>query len=106
MPMSEEFDERKRSGQPAPLGDVFKRLLKAYQLEGKYNEMEVLGQWEELMGKAVALRTTGLKIEHKVLHISLNSSVMREELKYGKEVIIQRINQAAGKVIIEDVWFT
>jgi hypothetical protein len=31
---------------------------------------------------------------------------MREELKYGKSVIIQRVNEYAGKEIITDVWFS
>jgi hypothetical protein len=30
---------------------------------------------------------------------------MREELQYGKEIIIQRVNQTAGQKIIDDVFF-
>ena len=99
------FNDRMRSGESAPLKDVFDRILKAYQWDKKYNELEVLGQWEEMMGKAVAMRTTKLHIENRVLFIELNSSVMREELQYGKEVIIQRVNQTAGQKIIDDVFF-
>jgi hypothetical protein len=58
-----------------------------------------------MMGKAVALRTTKLKIQDKILRITLNSSVMRDELQHGKQVIIERVNQTAGFQIIEDVWF-
>lgn len=105
MDNKKRFDERKRSGDSTPLSDVFHRILKAYQWDGKYDELEVLGQWEEMMGKAVAFRTTKLQIQNRVLFIELNSSVMREELQYGKEVIIQRVNQTAGKSIIDDVWF-
>jgi hypothetical protein len=35
----------------------------------------------------------------------MDSSVMREELSYGKDVIIQRVNEKAGAEIITDVWF-
>ena len=99
------FDDRMRSGESAPLKDVFDRILKAYQWDKKYNELEVLSQWEEMMGKAVAIRTTRLYIENRVLFVELNSSVMREELQYGKEIIIQRVNQTAGQKIIDDVFF-
>ncbi len=105
MSDKERFDDRKRSGDSAPLGDVFSKILKAYQWDKKYNELEVLGKWEEMMGKAVAMRTTKLHIENRILFIELNSSVMREELQYGKEVIIQRVNETAGSKIIDDVWF-
>lgn len=94
-----------RSGESAPLKDVFDRILKAYQWDKKYNELEVLSKWEEMMGKAVAMRTTKIFIENRVLFIELNSSVMREELQYGKEVIIHRVNETAGQKIIDDVWF-
>lgn len=100
-----DWDERKRSGNTAPMKEVFDRLMKAYQLHGKMHELEVLDKWEEMMGKAVALRTTELKIKDRVLHLSLNSSVMREELLHGKQVIIERVNQTAGKQLIVDVWF-
>lgn len=99
------FDDRKRSGDSTPLGDVFHKILKAYSWDKKYNELEVLGKWEEMMGKAVAMRTTKLEIQNRILFLTLNSSVMREELQYGKEVIIQRVNETAGSKIIDDVWF-
>ena len=105
MEKDQKFDDRKRTGDSTPLQDVFARILKAYQWDRKYDELEVLSKWEEMMGKAVAHRTTRLFIENRVLVIELNSSVMREELKFGKEVILQRVNQTAGKSIIDDVWF-
>ncbi len=99
------FDDRMRTGESAPLQDVFSRILKAYQWDKKYDELEVLAKWEEMMGKAVAQRTTRLSVQNRVLIIELNSSVMREELQFGKDVILQRVNQTAGKSIIDDVWF-
>jgi hypothetical protein len=32
--------------------------------------------------------------------------VMRDELSQGKSIIIQRINETAGCVMISDVWFS
>lgn len=101
-----EWNEQKRSGEPTPMSEVVDKLLRAYQLKGKMVELDVLNRWEEMMGKAVAIRTTDLQIREKVLYITLNSSVMRDELQHGKEVIKERVNQLAGFRIIEDVWFS
>jgi len=101
-----EWNENKRSGESTPMSEVVDKLLRAYQLKGKMTELDVLNHWEEMMGKAVAMRTTDLKIREKILYISLNSSVMRDELLHGKQVIIERVNQQAGFRIIEDVWFS
>lgn len=100
-----EWDERKRSGNAQPMKELVDKLMSAYQLQGKMTEMEVLSKWEEMMGKAVAIRTTNLQIRHGVLIVALNSSVMRDELLHGKQIIIQRVNETAGKQIIHDVWF-
>lgn len=99
------MNEKERSSNFKPLGDIVDRLMKAYQLDEKLLEIDVLSKWEEMMGKAVAQRTRNLFIQDKVLILEIDSSVMREELVYGKNVIIQRINQYANKEIVTDVYF-
>jgi hypothetical protein len=97
--------EKERSSKDEGIDKVIDRILKAYQLDGKMKEMDIINGWEEMMGKAVAYRTESLFIRNKVLHIKLNSSIMRDELMYGKQIIIERVNQKAGKEMINDVWF-
>lgn len=99
------MEENKRSSEFKPLGDLVDRLMKAYQLDGKLAEIEVLSKWEEMMGKAVALRTRNIYIKDKTLIIEIDSSVMREELLFGKKIIIQRINEYSGKEVVTDVYF-
>lgn len=97
--------ESKRSENVQPLGNLVDRLMKAYQLDGVIKEAEILARWEEMMGKAVSLRTRNLFIKDKTLILEIDSSVMRKELAFGKEVIIQRVNQVAGEELINDVYF-
>jgi predicted nucleic acid-binding Zn ribbon protein len=94
----------KRSADSQPLKEVIDRFLKAFSLENKMKEMDVIAAWPELMGSAVAFRTKSIKIHNKILYLEINSSVMREELLNGKEIIITRINEKAGKQLINDVW--
>lgn len=98
--------EDQRTGEFSPMKEVIDKLFRAYQLTGKMTELEVLGNWEEMMGKAVSNRTTSLKVKNKVLYLSLDSSVMRDELLHGKQIIIERVNQQAGFRMIEDIWFS
>ncbi|MCH2224050.1 MAG: DUF721 domain-containing protein [Crocinitomicaceae bacterium] len=98
------MSDLKRTSNEAPLKEVIDRWLKAYGLDAKMKEMDVIQAWPELMGTAVAHRTKSIKIRNKTLYVSLESSVMRDELAHGKSVIIQRINEYAGFAIINDVW--
>lgn len=99
------MDERKRSSNESPLKELIDKLMKAYQLDGKLNEMTVLEAWPEMMGIAVANRTVDLKIRNKTLYITMDSSVMRDELAHGKTIILHRVNEKAGYEMITDVWF-
>lgn len=99
------MNEYKRTSNQSTLGEVIDKLMKAYRLDGKLKEMDVLAAWEEMMGKAVAMRTKDIQIRNKTLYLTMDSSVMREELSFGKSVIIQRINENAGFEMITDVYF-
>jgi hypothetical protein len=96
---------KKRHTNESTLGEAIERLLKAYRMDGKMREMDIINGWEEMMGKAIALRTTNIYVREGILHLSISSPVMRDELKFGKQVIIERVNQVAGEDFIKDVWF-
>lgn len=95
-------NEKKDNGQP--LKGLVDRFLKAYGLEGKMEEMNIINNWEDIMGKAIANRTKSVRIHEMVLYIELDSSVMRDELQSAKALIIQKVNAYAGKKIIMNVW--
>ena len=100
------YNEKKRSSKEKHLGDVIDKLLKAYNLEDKMKELDLLEAWPDLMGKAVAHRTKSIEIKNQKLLLKIDSSVMREQLHIGKQVIIQRVNEFMGKDVIRDVWFS
>ena len=99
------MNESKRSSNEMPLKEVIDKLLRAYQLDGKMKEMDVIQSWSELMGVAVANRTKQISIKNKIMYLTMDSSVMREELLHGKQIIIHRINDKAGFEMINDIWF-
>lgn len=99
------MSDLKRTSNEAPLKEVIDRWLKAYKLDGKMKEIEVVNAWPELMGTAVAHRTKEITIRNKTLYLKMESSVMRDELAQGKSIIIQRVNEFAGFEIISDIWF-
>ncbi len=103
MPDHKKYPNRRNPKFAVSMKDAVKTYLKAQGLEDEYKEKVVLGKWEELVGKPIALRTESLKITNKVLYIKLNSSVMRNELSHRKTEIIKIINTEAGHQLIYDV---
>ncbi len=81
------------------------KMLKVYKLKGKFDETAVVAFWPELMGMAVANRTTQVYVFQKKLFIRLESSVIKNELLMVKTGIIQKINERAGTEVITDIVF-
>lgn len=100
------MSDSRRSSNDAPLKVIIDRLMKAYGLESRMKEMDVINAWPDLMGTAVANRTKELKIRGKILYVVMDSSVMRDELHHGKQIIIDRVNAFAGCEMITDIWFS
>ena len=99
------MDERKRTANQSTVGEVIDKLMKAYRLDGKLKEMDVIEAWGDMMGIAVANRTKSIQIRNKTLFLTMDSAVMRDELSYGKSIIIQRINEKAGFEMITNEFF-
>ena len=58
-----------------------------------------------LMGPAVARRTGEIKLDKGVLRIRIESAPLRQELSYGKDEIIQRLNRKLESRIIKEIQF-
>lgn len=105
MSKQNKYSDLKRTSNEQPLKEVLDRWMKAYGFEDRAKQLEIVEAWPELMGTAVAHRTKEISIRNNILYLKMDSSVMRDELSHGKQVIIQRLNEFAGKEIIRDVWF-
>lgn len=85
------------------LKDAIKAFIKVSPLKPKLDEAAIIVSWEKLMGKAIAKYTTKIYVKDRKLFVKLSSSVLREELMYGKSKIIKMMNDAVGEKVIEDV---
>src|ERR1043165_3533819 len=85
------------------LKEAIELLLKTYKLDVKIAENKLISLWEEVMGKMIAKHTTDLSIKNKQLYITLDSAALRNELLLSKSKIIELMNEAVGKEVINEV---
>jgi hypothetical protein len=55
------------------------------------------------MENGVANYTTDINLKNGTLYIKLKSSVLREELSYGKEKIVKLLNEKLKKDLIKKI---
>lgn len=91
----------KRHNEHISIADALKEFVETNKLETGLNKVNVVDAWASLMGNGVNNYTTSVQLERDTLYVQLSSSVLREELSYGKEKIINLLNEALGKSLIK-----
>lgn len=91
----------KRNNENLSISDALKEFVETNKLEKGLNKVNVAEAWAKLMGNGVNNYTNAVNLERETLYVQLSSSVLREELSYGKEKIINMLNEELGKVIIK-----
>ena len=72
-------------------------------LSGGLNNVKIQGLWEKTMGSNINSYTTEINLKNKTLYINLSSSVLRQELSYGKQKIIDLLNDEIGESIVTKI---
>lgn len=91
----------KRHNENLPISDILKEFVEANKLQSGLDKVDVREAWVKMMGNGVNNYTTDVTLDRDVLYIGLSSSVLREELSYGKQKIIDMLNEAIGKQVIK-----
>ncbi len=85
------------------LGDAIKHFLNQSRIKGDIQAMQIEDIWESIMGKTVARYTDKLQIFGDRLVITTQVAPLKQELRYQKEKIMQRVNEALGQQVIREV---
>ena len=91
----------KRNNEHLSISDVLKEFVETNNLEKGLDKIHVADAWSDLMGNGVNNYTTEIILKNDTLYVKLSSSVLREELSYGKQKIIDMLNESLGKPIIK-----
>ena len=93
----------KRDNTYGSLKDLMKVVIKENNLTKGMQQMDIREAWGKLMGNGVVSYTESVRLENKTLVVKLKSSVLREELSYGKEKIIKMINEEMGDELVTKI---
>lgn len=85
------------------IGDAIKEFLNKSRIKGGIQALQIADVWEQIMGKTVARYTDKLQIIGDKLIITTSVAPLKHELKYQKEKIKQRVNEALGQKVINEV---
>ncbi|MDB5008838.1 MAG: hypothetical protein JWQ84_2903 [Mucilaginibacter sp.] len=94
-----------RKANDKSLKEAIAQMLQVYKIKKRFDETHVIAAWPELVGKSVANRTKELFIHDKKLFLRIESSVIKNELMLMRTQIINKINDEAKSVIVDEIIF-
>ena len=85
------------------LSDALKSFIADHKLKAGLDQVRATEAWTQVMGPGVANYTRKVRLEGSTLNVSLDSSVLREELSLGSSRIREMMNEALGGALIEQI---
>ena len=85
------------------IGDAIKGFLNKSRLRNGIRAVQIEEIWEQLMGKTIAKYTDKIQIINQKLFIHTTVGPLKNELMYQKQQIIDRVNEAFGEKVINEV---
>ena len=86
----------KRQKESLSVKDLMGSFIQENNLSKGIQKISVKENWDSLMGNGVASYTEKVELRKGTLFVKLSSSVLREELSYGKDKIKDMMNEALG----------
>ena len=83
--------------------EAMKQFLDASRIKGGIQALQIGDVWEEIMGKTVARYTDNLQIIGDKLIVTTHVAPLKNELIYQKDKIRQRVNEALGQKVVNEV---
>jgi predicted nucleic acid-binding Zn ribbon protein len=87
------------------LGSVLPNILSSIRKDGDAQLLQVWKLWDRSVGEAIAKNTRPSAFKGKLLLVEVTSSAWIHELQFLKSDIINKLNNALGKELVEEIKF-
>ncbi|MEQ9592388.1 MAG: DUF721 domain-containing protein [Cyclobacteriaceae bacterium] len=97
------MDSKKGDGNAIHIGQAISKMLTSFHIKAKFDEANLVGSWEKLVGKPVAKRTKKVYIRNKVLFVELESPSMKHDLSMHKGKILEILQREFGQDAVKEI---
>lgn len=87
------------------LGEAIQSLISDWGIEEKLFSVQAEELFVEMMKGAIMKYVENLYVSKQIMYVKMNSPELKNELGYGKQKIINHINEGIGKEFILDIKF-
>lgn len=92
-----------RFSEEKSLKDILEDFKNKKTLSKGFTQMAIEEAWHSELGPAIKNYTVSLQLNRGKLFVKLSSSTLREELSYGKQKIIEMLNEKVGEGVVKEL---
>lgn len=85
------------------MGDLLDEFFRRPYVAARVAEGRLPDTWREIVGDYAADETTQLRLENRILHVRIRSSVLRSELFRQREALAAEINRRAKVRLVASI---
>jgi len=97
--------KRKNTPGVGHIGDIINHVLKTCRHDCDGDLAQVWSLWDTAVGDVIAKNTRPEAFKGKLLLVHVNSSAWMHQLQFLKKDMIDKINAALGKELVQDIKF-
>ena len=94
--MSQSFD-------PTNIGDAIKLYIEKTGKSEAFESAEVINAWPEVMGEAIANRTSSIYFRKGTLYLYFSSAPLKNEIRMSKEKVARLMNEHLGETRVMNI---
>ncbi len=85
------------------LKDILKGFVKTRPIRDKYVLTKIKKIWQANLGSTITSYTSDIRFNKGTLTIVVTSSPLRQELQFGKEKLMNLLNDSLGEPLIKQI---
>jgi predicted nucleic acid-binding Zn ribbon protein len=85
------------------IGEALNLLMERSHWKGKVTELRMRQEWEAIVGRAISKYTRNINLYDKVLTIYTDVAPLKQELLFGREQLIARINEYFDEKAVSEI---
>ena len=87
------------------IGETLSMWIDSNNMRKQFDENHLISAWAPTVGEYIASKTSNIYIKNRTLFVSVDSSVVRNELLMAKAMLIKKLNEDSESDIIDDIIF-
>jgi predicted nucleic acid-binding Zn ribbon protein len=88
-----------------PVGKILRKTLAGYRRGAEGELAEIFDLWSAAVGDGIAANAQPAAFKGRLLVVHVNSSAWLHQLRFLKADIIEKVNAALGKSLVDEIQF-